>query len=328
MKRYVVVAVTALLLGGCSSKDDGSTDDLQIVAHPVAAKAAPSPAPARKPAGKVIKVGGAVSAIGYSPDGKTLGVAVDANGKHTVQLRPSKSLASKGKTLPAASQVERIDATQDGWYASEPNADEVLQLNGSHKTEHVAGQPTGVAQLGAQRLVALRAKKAVAVGKRTIGGDVQSVDQVLVAGKQPVVVDRLRSAVFEVDMTKRTIELGLRAGQGVTNAVVDRYHRVLAVDARTGALMAFSVDPLLMRQRYPVGGKPYGIAYDAKRNLAWVTLTDRNEVVGFDVSGGEPVEKHRYPTVRQPNSVTVDQRTGSVVVASASGAGIQVIKPR
>lgn len=328
MKRYVSAAVTALLLGGCSTGNGGSTDELQVVAHPVAATPAHSPAPARKPAGTVIDVGGPVSAVSYSPDGRTLGVAVDKGSKHTVQMRPAKSLATKGKTVATPAEVERIDATAGGWYATIPGADEIVRLDGKPRPEHIDGEPTSVAASGARRFVALRAKKAVDTGIGRIGGELQSADQVLMAGRQPVVVDRLRSAVFEVDMAKRLIALGLRAGQGVTNAVVDRYHRVLAVDTRTGALMAFSVDPLIMRQRFPVGGAPYGIAYDAKRDIAWVTRTADNEVVGYDVRGGEPVQRFRYPTVRQPDSVTVDQRTGSVVVASASGAGIQVIRPR
>jgi hypothetical protein len=58
-----------------------------------------------------------------------------------------------------------------------------------------------------------------------------------------------------------------------------------------------------------------------------VTLTERNEVVGYDVRGGEPVEKYRFPTVRQPNSVTVDEQSGRVVVGSAAGEGTQVITP-
>jgi hypothetical protein len=57
----------------------------------------------------------------------------------------------------------------------------------------------------------------------------------------------------------------------------------------------------------------------------WITLTERNEVVGFDVAGGEPVEKHRFATVRQPDSVAVDPGSGRVFVASGDGRGMQVI---
>lgn len=149
--------------------------------------------------------------------------------------------------------------------------------------------------------------------------------QLFQVGDRQVQLDRLRSAVFERDGDKNGS--GLRAGDGATNAVPDRYSRLLVVDTRGGELMAFSVNPLIMRQRFPVPGAPYGIAYDAKRDLAWVTLTERNEVVGFNVAGGEPVEKYRFPTLRQPNAVATDEASGRVYVSSANNGGIQVISP-
>ncbi|ANZ40644.1 hypothetical protein BBK82_36230 [Lentzea guizhouensis] len=150
-----------------------------------------------------------------------------------------------------------------------------------------------------------------------------------VNGRQ-VELDRLRSAVFEMttdDKGSPTRGPGLRAGEGATNAVADRFGRLLVVDTRGGEFIAFSIDPLIMRQRYPLPGAPYGIAYDAKRDIAWITLTERNEVVGLNVAAGEPSEKHRFATVRQPNTVSVDQETGRVTVTSGDNGGIQVISP-
>ena len=112
---------------------------------------------------------------------------------------------------------------------------------------------------------------------------------------------------------------------GATNAVGDRYGRVLVTDTRDGELLAFSAAPLIMRQRFPVPGGLYAIAYDRARDLAWVTLTERNEVVGFDVAGGEPVERYRLATVRQPNAVAVDPNSGALIVGSGTGDGIQVV---
>lgn len=145
-----------------------------------------------------------------------------------------------------------------------------------------------------------------------------------------VELDRLRSAVFEMTKDDKGTEVrgpGIRAGDGATNAVPDRFGRLLVVDTRGGEFIAFSVNPLIMRQRYPVPGHPYGIAYDAKRDIAWITLTERNEVVGLNVAGGEPAEKHRFSTVRQPNTVSVDEQTGRVTVTSGDNGGIQVISP-
>jgi DNA-binding beta-propeller fold protein YncE len=192
------------------------------------------------------------------------------------------------------------------------------------------GEPVSAATFDGRTLVAMRDERAVAIVEdakvqRMISGDMMSADQVLSTGKGAVVLDRLRNAVFELDVPRASVSHGLRAGKGATNAVTDRYGRVLVTDTRGGALLAFSLDPLLMRQNYPVPGAPYAIAYDRERDLAWVTLTETNQVVGYDVAGEEPKEKYRFPTVSQPNTVAVDPRTGRVMVASGTGDGIQVI---
>uniref|UniRef100_UPI000371518B hypothetical protein n=1 Tax=Saccharomonospora saliphila TaxID=369829 RepID=UPI000371518B len=217
-----------------------------------------------------------------------------------------------------------------------PGADVLARISlpgGDLDTVPVPGGPAGVAVDDTGRvLVALREAKGVAVldgdrVTRTIEGGLYSADDVLVADGRPMVLDRLRTALFLVETEDGDLGGGLRAGHGATNAVVDSFGRVLVADTRGGGLLAFSPDPFLLRQRYPVPGGVHGLAFDPRTDTAWVTLTARNEVVGFDVRGGEPRERHRYPTVRQPNSVTVDPRTSRVMVGSASGEGIQVITP-
>ncbi|MFJ5991478.1 YncE family protein [Lentzea sp. NPDC092896] len=176
------------------------------------------------------------------------------------------------------------------------------------------------------------AQNATLPGEITPGGTFTETGTTLkfqVNGRD-VELDRLRSAVFEMtedDKGAETRGAGLRAGDGATNGVPDRFGRLLVVDTRGGEFIAFSINPLIMRQRYPMPGTPYGIAYDGKRDIAWITLTDRNEVVGLNVAAGEPAEKYRFPTVRQPNTVSVDQESGRVTVTSGDNGGIQVIAP-
>ena len=141
------------------------------------------------------------------------------------------------------------------------------------------------------------------------------------------VLDRGRSAVSVVDMSSGGISPELRAGNGAADAVADRFGRMLVTDTRDGELLAFAGDPPLLRQRFPLPGAPYGVAYDARRDLAWVTLTGRDEVVGLGVAGGEPVVIHRFPTVHEPDAVAVDPVSGRVLVVSASGMGLQMIDP-
>ncbi len=320
-----------LVLSGCSSVKSTS-DDLQIVANPVAARPAVSPAVSVKPAGQVLGTG-SVSAVAVDAKTSTLVVAVSE--PPSLRLYDLSALASPPVNMPLYGKAEKLSVAPGRVEIAEPGAGVVQQLTLPDRklTEtKTGGQPASSIAYGADRLVAMGAAKDIQVlpsagPARTIGGQLYSADDVVDTGDGVVVLDRLRTAVFSVDVAAGKVDEGLRAGDGAANAVADSYGRVLVTDARAGALLAFSAGPLILRQRYPVPGGAYGIAYDATRSLAWVTLTERNEVAGFDVRGGEPVEKYRFPTVRQPDSVGVDEKSGRVIVGSAAGEGTQVIQP-
>ena len=106
----------------------------------------------------------------------------------------------------------------------------------------------------------------------------------------------------------------------------DSAGRVLVADTRGDELLVFGTDPLILRQRYPVRDAPYGLAGSSR--LAWVSQTATNTVVGYDLATGIPVEKVRYRTVQQPNSLAFDEASGTLYVVSGSGAGVQVISER
>jgi hypothetical protein len=274
-----------------------------------------------------------VTALAADPTSRTLAVAVAE--PPSVLLYNLDTLDTAPKTITLPAEAEKLSASPGQLLATVPGKALVAKISlpgGELTTLAVDGQPSSARVSGNQTLVAVRDRKAVEVFEgdkltKTITGQLYSADDVLTSGNGTVVLDKLRTALFRVDIAGNKVAEGLRAGDGATNAVADSYGRVLVTDTRVSSLLAFSTDPLLMRQRFPVPGGAYGIAYDASRSLAWVTLTERNEVVGFDVRGGEPTEKYRFATVRQPNSVTVDEQSGRVIIGSAAGEGTQVISP-
>lgn len=329
----VVPVACALLATACSAKNGDNNDDaLQIVANPVAATAPASPAPTARPAGTVLPAG-SVTAMAADPADRILAVAIDQ--PPTVLLYRLDDVAAAPRQVPVPGHVEGLSVSGGRVLASIPDKGRVATIavaTGQLGDIGVAGRPADAITEGDRTLVAVRDQKAVDLYQggtlaKTMTGGLYSADEVTQSGSKTVVLDRLRSAVFIVDVPGGSIAEGLRAGDGPTNVVADSFGRVLVTDTRAGALLAFSTDPLLLRQMYPVPGGIYGIAYDEQRHLAWVTLTGSNQVVGFDVRGGEPVEKYRFPTVRQPDSVAVDEQTGAVYVGSATGEGIQVIRP-
>ena len=119
-------------------------------------------------------------------------------------------------------------------------------------------------------------------------------------------------------------EQALRAGEGATTLATDSLGRVLVADTRGGELLVYGVNPLILRQAFPVRQSPFGLA--GSRALAWVSQTASNMVIGYDLSTGIPVERVRYPTVQQPNSLAFDEASGTLFVVSGSGAGVQIVE--
>jgi hypothetical protein len=149
------------------------------------------------------------------------------------------------------------------------------------------------------------------------------VDALVTKGNTAVVLDRGQTSVTTVDASGTKAAQALRAGEGATTMAADPQGRVLVADTRGDELLVFGTDPLIMRQRYPVPGAPYGVA--GSSGLAWVSQTAANTVVGYDLSTGIPVEKVRHRTVQQPNLLAYDDASGTLYVVSGTGAGVQVV---
>lgn len=75
-------------------------------------------------------------------------------------------------------------------------------------------------------------------------------------------------------------------------------------------------------------GAPYGIAIDPGRQIVWVTLTATNQLAGYRINDDSMRRIATFPTIRQPNSVTVDPVTGNLFVVSRTTGQMQLISPR
>jgi DNA-binding beta-propeller fold protein YncE len=149
------------------------------------------------------------------------------------------------------------------------------------------------------------------------------VDGLVTQGNTVVALDRSQTSVTTISADGTDADQTLRAGEGATTMTADPVGRVLVADTRGDELLVFGTDPLILRQRYPVHDAPFGLA--GSSTLAWVSQTATNTVIGYDLATGIPVEKVRYRTVQQPNSLAYDQVSGTLYVVSGSGAGVQVI---
>jgi len=336
--------VLALLLGtsllaGCSSK---LTDPGPATIEP--AGAATSPPPDRPPAGDVLALGGRPSAALFDPTTSSLAVFTpgadpQAPGRLTI-IGPAG--AARPVALPAGTTAIAGDgkgavyATTRGGFVTVD-----LATGGLAATTidgHDATDFTAVARRVDGRLLVGSAAGAVYVlADQTSSGQTGSgqtrvtaettifsrVDAIVTEGETAVVLDRAQTSVTALNQ-QGAVQQALRAGLGATTIAADPAGRVLVTDTRGGQLLVFSVDPLIQRQGYPIGESPYAIA--SSNPLVWVSQTAINSVAGYDLGSGIPVEKVRYPTVRQPNSLAFDEVSGTLYVVSGSGDGIQVIR--
>lgn len=329
MRRLAAACLTgAILLTGCANT--GASDPLQVTDTLVAATPATSPPTGTPPAGTVLPAP-AAELTAYEPATRTLATT---HGR-TLNLFDTRNLRQPPRTVELPTPPASLHPTGDGQLlAALPDSNLVTHIDPRTATSHptpVAGGPTDATPTGDHLAVTLRDTKTVAFldarghPANTATG-FQDPAQLVALGNQIHVLDRLTTALTPLDPATAEKGAGLRAGDGATHAITDRFGRILVVDTRGNELLAFTAEPLIMKQRYPVPGTPYGLAYDPARDLVWITLTQTNEVVAYNIAGGEPQERHRIPTVAQPNSISVNPETGEVYIASANGQGLQVVK--
>lgn len=329
LAHSVVVAVTAVAcLAGCSSKP---ADSPPPTISP--AQAAISPAVTEKPAGSVRPLAAAGEAATFDPATSSLVVlGRDAAGGSLLATFPVTG-PSRTIPLPAAATAIVGDgggnvyaSTKGGYFKVDVRAAGAvtrLDVDGERDTDFTA--------------ITRRADGKVVLGSSagavyTLGSDTAvearlqifaHVNALVAVGNTVAVLDRGQTSVTTIDPSGTKQEHALRAGEGATTMVTDPSDRILVADTRGEALLVFGTNPLMLRQQYPVKGAPYGLAGSSR--LAWVSETATNSVVGYDLGTGIPVEKVRYRTVQQPNSLTFDDKTGTLFVVSGSDGGVQVI---
>lgn len=324
--------VATALLGGCSSNIVDSAPRTIPTGTPAAA-----PVPAAAPAGVVRRLAGTAQAAIVDPAGAGLVVLTgEAGGPAetlTVLSGPAHGVSSIA--LPAAATSITGDGHGSALLSTRGGYLSVDLATATVSRVDVAGAAdvdfTAIARRADGRLVLGSADGSVFVLSGVVDGsdtieyrtkDFARVDSIVTQGNIAVVLDRGQTSVTALDV-RGNITQALRAGEGAATMVADPAGRILVSDPRGGELLVFGVDPLIMRQRYPVPDAPYGLAGSTR--LAWVSQTATNTVIGYDLSTGIPVEKVRHPTVQQPNIIAYDDTSGVLYVVSGSGAGVQAI---
>lgn len=349
-RRMLALALAGLLgvLAGCAggpqlsgpARTVGSASVPPPVPSPLPPAAEPASAPPLRvaPAGRQVAVGAAPEGIVADP--LTRIVAVGVRHPDQLVLLNADTGHIEGK-VPLPGVLRHLQLAGSGGPVLVPDESSNSLLRVSLPTGKVVSQVT----TGASPHDATRASNGTVFVADEAGASVVAVrsnqvvhtftDVVQPAGLAHVgsivgLVDVRRNSLTFYDATSLTPITALPAGTGPTHVIADKHGRMIVADTRGGELLVY-LPPSGPHQiasqvaRVELSGVPYGITYDPTRDRFWVTLTATNQLVGYDMSQPTPREIARIPTVRQPDTVTVDPGTGRLFVTGTTDGVVQII---
>jgi len=302
---------------------------------PKAAEPAGSPPLSRKPAGRVVKIGAPAEGLAADPETGLVAVALKTR-KQLLLVDGKTGSVRRSIALPASPR--HLDLARPGGPVLVPaeEADMLVQvaLPGGEKTQTPVGDYPHNATFANGRAYAAdefgSTVTAVEDGEAVEQAPVDDQPGGIVAvGDQLGLISVRAYTVSLIDQDTLLRSVGSQnAGSGPTHGKADDEGRIFITDTRGNAVIVYNSRPKLkFLARIPLsGGSPYGIAVDRRRKRIWVTLTGSSELVEIEASD-TPRRLRSFPTVRQPNTVTVDESTGRVYVASQQEDALQIIDP-
>ncbi len=162
-----------------------------------------------------------------------------------------------------------------------------------------------------------------------VARETDQLQAVQVDGQRDSVVrtNRFDTTIQDVDWAGSRQGGTLRVGLGVGKVAGGEHGLVLAADSTGNQLHVYTTDDIIrLQQSAPVPEGPWDAAWDPAQRLAWVSSLASNTATGYDISQGIPVKRKHFATVADAQSIiTLDD--GTVVAASASGDGVQIVSP-
>nr|WP_238399780.1 hypothetical protein [Corynebacterium macginleyi] len=138
-------------------------------------------------------------------------------------------------------------------------------------------------------------------------------------------IQRSDSTIQNIDWPKDRAGGRLRVGQGVGQIAVGDNGVVLASDTEGGRIAIYTSDDVVRLHQYGVvDGAPWAVAWDDSRELAWVTTTDNNIAHAYSIDKGVPKSRGDFATLADAQNIAA-LSNGTIVVASASGQGLQFV---
>jgi DNA-binding beta-propeller fold protein YncE/predicted small lipoprotein YifL len=324
--RRLALATLCAALAGCGSLGPERT--------PKAAEPAAGPPLRDEPVGQVVDVGNLPEGVAADP----------VTGRVAVGLRDPDEIALLDGATGAVQQRVRVPGPPRHLSLARPggpvlvpaeSANALVQIpvrGGRERATRVNLQPhdatfaAGRIWVGDERsdtvtvLEGDRRVKRFAVARQP--GGLAPAD----AGRTVAVVS-VRDRVLELFDARTYRRLGkVNAGVGPTHVVSDGRETLFVTDTAGDALLVFRTKPeLILVRRLAMRTSPYGIAIDTRRKRLFVTLTGTNRLIKLWTNG--PYTVADLPTVRQPDTVAVDETTGRAFVTGRTEGVLQLVDP-
>ncbi len=142
-------------------------------------------------------------------------------------------------------------------------------------------------------------------------------------GDQVAVVDVGNFTVSTYRVADGTRIAQVSAGKGPTHGVRTKDGQLVVVDTRGNQLLRYTESKLKQTAAMSLPGTPYGLTADPSSDLIWVTLTGRNQLVGFNVTATSITEIARIDTVDQPDTIAVEPGSHTLFVTGTRTGVVQ-----
>jgi DNA-binding beta-propeller fold protein YncE len=323
-----LAAVCAGTLAACGGAGGGSATGPRRAAEP-----AESPPLHATPAGRTAPVGHEPEGVAWDAAAGLIAVGV-REPSAVVFVDPKSLKVVRRVALPAPPRHLSYDATAKTVLVPAESANElvVVRPGGVVTATKVGTHPHDATSVGRDVFVADEHSDQVSVLRqghlvKTLPTPHQPGGIAAVAGRWVALV-AVSARVLQIYDAHSLKPLGqIPAGVGPSH-IVARGTTAYVADTQGDQILVFAIGPhprLLGKVVAP--GTPYGLALDPRRARLWVTETAKDEIAEYSLRGKLPRRVATYPTLRQPNSVAVDPRTGAAFVAGRDKGRLERIAP-
>lgn len=333
-RTFCMTAVAALAMGTLSAcGSDDTVEDAPVAGEPAEPQDGPDSAPGSGDSVDVKSPVLGAARVGLSADENAPGanaVAVLTKGK--VHFIDAANPSAEPRQIDVDDSCDNISSSATG--VAVACQDKAIELGADGKEKRhldVEGKVTTVTFLDNGKAVLGKAGEDKARFFDDKGGETgnaivsRSLDQVVLVkphdrGQRAALIDRGQTSINDVDVDDGSLNASLRIGQGVGQVASGRGDDgvVVASDARQGQLLIYTMnDVVRLHQATPIK-TPWGVTWDARRKLAWVSSTSGNDVKAYRIDSGVPVKAAQVKTQSKVRGV-FDAANGALVTVAENG---------